>query len=93
MELEVLRMALANDSNSKAALRRLLALGEGPDQQLVASREVLETILASGYANAFAHFVLGCQSWQSGEPEAAIFHLEHAYSLDESLGPVANNLA
>ena len=71
----------------------MISLGESSEAERQATQQVLETLLASGYANAFAHFVLGCKSWEVGESEKAIFHFERAYKLDDSLGPVANNLA
>jgi tetratricopeptide (TPR) repeat protein len=93
LQLELLRIALQHDPNSREVLTRMISLGESSEEDLKATRQVLETLLASGYTNAFAHFVLGCKSWEAGESETAIFHFERAYQLDDSLGPVANNLA
>jgi tetratricopeptide (TPR) repeat protein len=93
MQLELLRLALEHDPDSQAVLNRIIGLGESSEEDLQATKEVLETLLASGYANAFAHFVLGCKAWEADETDSAIFHLERAYHLDDSLGPVANNLA
>ncbi len=93
LKLELLRIALLHDPDSREALTRLLALGESTEKSLAATSQMLEALIASGYANAFAHFVLGCKSWEADEKETAIFHFERAYKLDETLGPVANNLA
>lgn len=93
IQLELLRLALEHDPDSQAVLNRIIALGESSEEDLQATKQVLETLLASGYANAFAHFVLGCKAWEANETDSAIFHLERAYHLDDSLGPVANNLA
>lgn len=90
--LELLRIALKHDPNSREALERLIAIGDEASRASI-EPEFLETLLASGYANAFTHFVLGCRAWDANQVETALWHLERAYHLDEQLAPVANNLA
>jgi tetratricopeptide (TPR) repeat protein len=90
--LELLRIALKHDPNSREALQRLVAISDEASGASI-DPTLLETLLASGYANAFTHFVLGCRAWEAKEAEAAVWHLERAYHLDEQLAPVANNLA
>ena len=92
-QLEMLRIALKHDPNCREALLRLVEFGEGTDDEQKQAREMLEALLAGGYATPFVHFVLGCRAWKAGETDSALFHLERAYDLDEQLGPVANNLA
>lgn len=90
--VELLRIALKHDPNSREALQRLVAISDDASAAAI-DPGVLETLLASGYANAFAHFVLGCRAWEADQADAAVWHLERAYHLDEQLAPVANNLA
>ena len=92
-QLEMLRIALKYDPNCREAVLRLVEFGEGTDDEQKQAREMLEALLAGGYATPFVHFVLGCRAWKAGETDSALFHLERAYDLDEQLGPVANNLA
>jgi len=92
-QLELLRIALKHDSNCREALLRLVEFGEGTEDEQKQAREMLEALLAGGYATPFVHFVLGCKAWEAGETDSALFHLERAYKLDKELGPVANNLA
>ena len=93
LQLELLRIALANNPDSTDALGRLAAVGETTAESKKATTELLETLVASGYANAFGHFALGCKAWEAEEQESALFHFERAFKLDENLGPVGNNLA
>jgi len=90
--LELLRIALKHDPNSREALERLVAISDEASGASI-DPALLETLLASGYASAFTHFVLGCRAWEANEADAAVWHLERAYHLDEQLAPVANNLA
>ena len=92
-QLELLRIALKHDANCRDALLRLVEFGEGTEDEQKQAREMLESLLARGYATPFVHFVLGCKAWEAGETDSALFHLERAYKLDKELGPVANNLA
>jgi tetratricopeptide (TPR) repeat protein len=91
--LELLRLALQADQENRAAMVRLIGLGERSPEDAERAKELLRTLLASGHGTGFVHFALGCRAWREDDADKALWHLERAYKLDDDLGVVANNLA
>lgn len=105
MRLAMLRDALRLTPRDPQALMRLIAFadgdgaasdesnGDGAGGSGADAAALLRSILARGDVPAAAHLALGTRAWSADDADAAAFHLEQAYRLDPSLGPVANNLA
>ena len=94
--IELLQIALDNDSNSMPAMKRLLKFGEeqgASPETLAEVNDYLETVISSGNANAVVHLAYGTKAWESGKREIARVHLKRAYELDRRIAAVANNLA
>ena len=95
LRLALLRDALRLNPKEIGALTRLIAFAEGGaagGDGAAAAEGLLQAILAAGEVPAAAHLALGTRAWAGEDEDAAVFHLERAYALDPSLGPVANNL-
>ena len=96
LRLALLREALRLNPAEVRALVRLIAFADGGGKggaSAAEAAELLRGLLAAGEVPAAAHLALGTRAWAGEDEDAAVFHLERAYALDPSLGPVANNLA
>jgi tetratricopeptide (TPR) repeat protein len=89
--LEFLEKAFAADPRSTEVLQELTSFGIKDESGRI--DQLLKDALASGRHTALVHFVLGSRKWQSGEMDAALFHMRRSYQLDDRLGLAANNLA
>ncbi|MEM6691047.1 MAG: hypothetical protein AAF664_16585, partial [Planctomycetota bacterium] len=62
-------------------------------EQKVAYREALETMITSGQDVAAAHFALGNLKFLEGDTSGAVFHFETAIEINPLAVAIANNLA
>lgn len=76
-----------------SSMMEIFVRGGRDEESRAKIRQRLQQIVASEQASPMAHFALSNIIFQDGDQEKAIFHLEQAYEMDNSLISVMNNLA
>jgi tetratricopeptide (TPR) repeat protein len=92
---EYLQKAMRLAAGSSGVYDRLTALfmNESDEEERKAIRNEFLALVAGDNPSAIAHFALSNLYQAEGDSEKAVWHLEQAYTLDNGLVVVANNLA
>ncbi|MDA7918575.1 hypothetical protein N9B20_02820 [Mariniblastus sp.] len=76
-----------------SSMMEIFVRGGRDEESRAKIRKKLQRVVASEQSSPMAHFALSNIIFQDGDQKTAIFHLEQAYQMDNSLISVMNNLA
>ncbi|MCP4476715.1 MAG: hypothetical protein GY818_01325, partial [Planctomycetaceae bacterium] len=76
-----------------SSMMEIFVRGGRDEESRAKIRKKLQQVVASEQSSPMAHFALSNIIFQDGDQKTAIFHLEQAYQMDNSLISVMNNLA